>query len=910
MENKKQLVIVPPMSEPLQKLNEVLTTIATDENIEISLITDNKELTQFLGSAGQCLLAFSNAKLCATFLQENRFVLAKTHSKVILFTPKEIPAKTLAKFTKIGLTEAILETFPPKTLLYKVKLLLRSIKTTTVTQEDKDQVIKSMLDTKDTQNSKEELKVESKEEEASVNYMAEERAKFKKSTDESSIDYGENLKGKNATQEDAIETHWKSKRKTDDSNPDLIENDATKIEDDPSSIDMYYRGKRKTQNEELLPAEDIYAKKPSNIQAEEEVEEKKRPLNIELDLIPGKKEKNKYLEEEEEGYSLKTSKNLDLIDGVDEPIRPKFVEEENEEESKKKELDELEALFEAAKKRQAEASEDIGGHYKGKIAKVEEEEEPEITESKEYDNSDLSEKEKSVELDLIAGDDDSKKRQFEEEEQEEKKSKGFKEEINSNMTGEEGQVDKLNTRMISELGEDSSKKIRTKEIYNRDTSYDQDEETKDNERESKKEALTDEEKNDPFLKKKELEKAQEQTKEKNIDLDLLPGAKEDKDKIQNENENKEDRAKSTNLKLVEGDSADSKTKSEEEDDGIEFKKLDNTNLNLEKGSDKKSSGGKVDKIDTFYRSGESKKKEHNWDNLDEKRNVELALEKGAKREDLTAQKAQKKDNGEVTIDYRKLKEEFEAISRGDGETGVDGVSGNGLKRNANDDEDRSFKVVELDARGFDFSIEIINLLYQKDTKPLEFYKIISDELISRYKGFSVFYTFKNSDKKHIESFNTFTQSNHSDLTVELKDWWQNHKEESALFQDYYSKSMTTWICRELKKDNSENHWEDIELPTWAINELTNKKVELVFPYYDGVDRMGVAFLLFPNGLNPKQEKSIEVTLELARTLQLDTIQRKSAPNERREENAVSEAVPEKKKILSMFSGMFKGKKAG
>ena len=122
--------------------------------------------------------------------------------------------------------------------------------------------------------------------------------------------------------------------------------------------------------------------------------------------------------------------------------------------------------------------------------------------------------------------------------------------------------------------------------------------------------------------------------------------------------------------------------------------------------------------------------------------------------------------------------------------------------------------------------------------------------------------------------------------------------------------MNTWVCREIKNNGSENkHWEDNELPTWAINELTNKKVELVFPYYDGVDRMGMALVFFPYGLNPKLEKGIEVTLEMARTVLLDTIQRKSTKQEVIESNNENEA-PEKSKIVSLFSNFFGSKKAG
>jgi hypothetical protein len=242
MENKKQLIIVPPLSEPFQKLNEVLLGIADDENIEISTIDDPKELSQVFGSSGQCLVAFSNAKKCATFLQENKFIIAKNHSKVILFTPKEIPAKTLVKFVKLGLTESILETSAPKTLLYKVKLLLRSIKSTTQ-KEDKDHVVKSLLDAESTAEKADNSTDKIQNQETSVNYLADEKAKYKKNQDEVAINYDDNLKGKTSQAEEAIETHWKSKRKTTNGHNE-DEDGNQKVETDESSeIDMYLRGK-------------------------------------------------------------------------------------------------------------------------------------------------------------------------------------------------------------------------------------------------------------------------------------------------------------------------------------------------------------------------------------------------------------------------------------------------------------------------------------------------------------------------------------------------------------------------------------------------------------------------------------------------------------------------------------------
>ena len=288
MENKKQLVIVPPMSEPLQKLNVVLEGIAMGEDIEISVIDDPKELQQFMGSAGQCLVLFSNAKKCANFFQDNKSTLLKTHTKVILLTAKEIPPKTLAKFVKVGLTEAILENTPPKTLLYKVKLQLRSIKSSTQ-KEERDHVVKSLVDgdaigAKPDQNY--ELTDNLKKADLAI---SDEAPKLKKETTGGEIEQLENLSGKKTIQEEAIETHWKSKRQMQEGQENN-EADFNKVKNDESSdIDMYYR-KKKSKNqtdEQNDEEEDFYGKKAKTTDEIAEEIKKKKKQNIELELEQG-----------------------------------------------------------------------------------------------------------------------------------------------------------------------------------------------------------------------------------------------------------------------------------------------------------------------------------------------------------------------------------------------------------------------------------------------------------------------------------------------------------------------------------------------------------------------------------------------------------------------------------------------
>jgi len=384
------------------------------------------------------------------------------------------------------------------------------------------------------------------------------------------------------------------------------------------------------------------------------------------------------------------------------------------------------------------------------------------------------------------------------------------------------------------------------------------------------------------------------------------------DLIEEEEKESSKRQKETKLKLLDGEDNNEKDKLQNEDDS-EFgvKRLNQTDLDFDDSEKNKAHNGKVDKIDTFYRSGDRKKTEHNWDNLNDRSNsINLNIQKAIKSEEaLNANKF--KNAGEQTIDYRKLKEEFDAISRGQSGINEDGSSVDNQKQLTESDDEGSFKVIEVSTRGFDFGIKVMNLLYQKETKPKEIYHCVAEELASHYKAYSVFYTYKLSEKKHIEIFDSFTSLPSPLMNDELRDWWLNHKKNDVIFSEYFSKSMSTWICREISEKNSSNgFWEDVELPSWAQNELTNKKVELVFPYFDGVDRMGAALLFFPNGLNPKDDKGIEVSLEMARSVLLDSIQRKSNQNINDEKKSAEEIEPkEKGGLKNIFSNLFGRNKA-
>lgn len=909
MDNKKQLIIIPPMSEALKKLNEVLEGIAGDENIEISIIDDLKELSQFVASSGQCLILASNAKKCATFLQENRFTIAKLHCKTILFTPKEIPQKTMVKLAKIGLTESILESSPPKTFLYKVKLLLRSIKTTKP-QEEAENLVKS-LDV--AARAQEEVSEKDAKEKVALeeNVIELERGTKKKNElqDDDAFDYSNPLKGKIKPQEESIDTHWKSNRKKDAGIEEQFDDEQSKIEADSSSIDMYYRGKQKRADAPIEEELDLPTKASSPLSEEEE-----------------KKKRSSYQDVIEEG-SMK-QKRLDInAEEEEQKEKVELVDLQLESGKKKKNTNDVSSeetipLFNRDKRKNIEPEakekerpeqtvEDLGGHYKGKITKQEELPSDDFVDEKEhsYDNSDLDdEKEPRIDLELAPADKKSKKKDNEAGNLDGDPHEGEVDKIDNNMIGDASTVDKIRTRMEGRSQEEAKKPEEDNgplDLLPKNKS--------DKEKEERNSDAPTSLSPEEVAKKREASAALEEDEE----LELS----EKREKISAERESKErssspllpekelrERAASLREDIEANEYNRTETTDQKEEKTRE--KKENTKLDLEKSKDKNANSAQVEKIDTFYRGGEAKKKDQSWDNLvDQKTSLELLPGKG-KRTDGPGQGKDHQELGEMTIDYRKLKEEFDMIAMGENASDRGAIRTSSYGTLKNDEDDGSFKVVEIDPKSLDFSISIINSIYQKDTKPKQIFEMLAKELLANYHAYSVFYTYKLSDKKFSESYNTFMDISGDKMPNEKKEWWLEKKKDTSLFEHFQELSMTTWRCPEIVQNGTV--WEDVELPTWAEMELKTKHVELAFPYFDGIDRMGLAVVFFPEGVDSKKVNAVLTVLEMARTLLLDTIQRYQVQPlkvvEEREEEAPK--AEEKKNVLSFFSGLFGKKKAG
>jgi hypothetical protein len=945
MANAKSLIIIKPMSAQLQKLYEVLTTVATEENIEIFATDNLGELAQLYAMGGQHLTLVADPKLCAIFLQQNRTLSHAKHNKTLLLTPKPLPPKIMDKFIKLGLTENLLDTAPPKTLLYKVKLLLKSIKSNEKLEdkvEKQEQVIKSMVDLSEPvtngiaeiQHANDQATTEDKQS------LAEELKKKKIELDlEPGLDYLKEVKKKKVYQEDSIQTNWISKKSTSETNLDFDEtnpDEKKKKETNNNELDGYFRSKEiKKIDLDLVESAPVEAKK-KNILLDESDEDtsktrvKKPQTEIELtDSSDRTSKKSTYIEEVEDDYSKVKSLKGTQIDFEEENKASKntgvqFAEDEASPPKRKKEQIEIE--LEAStkeKKHNSNEDEESSGNMIGKIkstktTEIELEEGVKGKEEKLYEKSEEAAKLKKHALELAI-----------EEAKRERKEKTNANEIDQDPNFKQRQVNKTEI----DFENDSSLKKKTLDLDAADAQDGKlrkkgttlDLENSDNYGENKKKYEKDDQDDLNSRGKKDIKDLldagaeEEKSRNKNAQEEDTSGEfnrkkiasiqgefdESDRDREKAEADKtaaeKDKRKSLKELELAQSDARDEKAKAiyQEREENLKAKAKSSIELEIEAG--KKHRDGTVEQIDSYMRSNGSKLTDQDWSQKKKSQESSFKLTSTSQSE-VEIQRAARRDAGEITIDYRMLRDEFNELAK----SGYKAPKSEEDEKNQselNEDEDSSFKVIELKANGFDYAINIINQYNAKEIKAPAIYKNIAQKLLTEEKAYCVFYTYLNISKEHKESFSSFKEFQPAPV-----EYWEEFKKEQTHLDYLFEKTMSAWLCREIKDKDS--FWVDTELPSWAPQELTNKVVEYIYPYYDGLDRMGMAYLYFPEGINPHNEKKIIVLLELLRGVFLETIQRNGSASAEGDDTGSTIENDKPGKVLGFIGSLFGKKKTG
>lgn len=875
-ENRKQLIVVPPMSEALQKLNEVLVEIADTEKIDIKEIEEAKSLNRMM-SSGQSLVIFSNSKSCVLFLQENKFLIAKFKTKVILLVSKEIPGKLLAKFLKSGLTEAIFEGSPPKTLLHKVKMHLRSIKSESFQDDDGDQVVTSMLNPNKISNAINDIS--SAEKKLAIfqdDSLGKNNFKGGGAGNEKKGDWGTNHNLK----EDAIGTNWNSRRQTNSSRFG-DDNNATNFTNKKGK-NIYYRKKKKEDTSLKSISEYINKKnKTDGIRASNLA---LRKIKNETLLNLNDKDKNNA-EQEQEHDGLDSIVRLIESMGYGLAIKPKkkeFNTNEDNNGNTETNQDEADILSEDINKKLNIRLDENEMNLNEDLDKVrlnpEDENKDEDIDGKDQDAGYRIEKKSKTLHDMVGGesllpednqrnqdDDEIKSNIVNKKSLNETEPAGEALDALTSLTMETMETDPKIKKMFDE-DEDSKKKKSSEENT---ANYDK----------TRRSYVVVDDNDDSSKNKKNEGDGDVYGRELKEDVLIDMSGNGQEGKSHNNVTDREDDGLNT-LNLDDQESVDSNNSREQKneeinDTDISLSKENQDSLNQDVSEKENSNRSKINNLDAPIKNDDPKKSGYSWDNLvDKDKSTSFDVRRNYQPQVDMGFSYLKKKISEQTIDYHRIKKEFDKTTPIDEPDVIISPREDIKEKTPVSEEENPKEVIELDARGIEFCVEIVKLIYNKETTDIDYFIAISKELSSQYNAYTVFYTYETLSSKHLEAFNTFTFFNNSRVSEDLQGMWERVKSNSY-FDDYFTKTMPTWQCRDIQnKIKDEGFWEDVELPRWASNELANKKIELVFPYFDGVDLMGTAIVFFPEGVNASREKSIVITLETARTVFLNTIQRK------------------------------------
>jgi hypothetical protein len=944
MANAKSLIIIKPMSAQLQKLYEVLTNVAAEENIEIFATDNLGELAQLYAMGGQHLTLVSDPKTCAIFLQQNRTYSHAKQSKTLLLTPKPLPPKIMDKFVKLGLTENLLDTAPPKTLLYKVKLLLKSIKSNDKLEdkvEKQEQVVKSMMDL-NTPITNDIAEIHHADDNITTDETPSLTDDLKRKKIElelePGLDYLKEAKKKKVYQEESIQTNWTSKKSSTDLNMGFDETnpeEKKKKETNEDEIDGYFRSKETKKIDLDLVEAPLLEPKKKNTQFDETEEDasktkiKKPQTEIELTDTPGKAtKKSNYTEIDEDDFSRVKSLKETQIELEEENKASKksgvqFAEDEASPNKHKKEQIEIELEASTKEKRnKSQEDENSSGNMTGKIksinaTNIELEEGLKEKEKNIYEKTEEAEKLRKKSLELAI-----------EEAKREKKEKADSNEMDQNPNFKQRQVNETEI----DFENDSSLKKKTLDLDAEDVQNGKlrkkgttlDLENSENSGEDKKKYEKDDQddlKNRGKKDKKDLLDAgvEEKTRNTNDNLEDTSGEfnrkkvasiqgefdESDSDREKAEAEKaaaeKNKRKSLKELELAQSDARDEKAKAiyQEREENLKAKAKSSIELEIEAG--KKHRDGTVEQIDSYMRSNGSKSTDQDWSQKKRSQESSFNLTSTSQAE-VEIQRAARRDAGEITIDYRMLRDEFNELAKS-GYKAPKSEEDEKNKSELNEDEDSTFKVVELKANGFDYAINIINQYHAKEIKAPLIYKNIAQKLLTEEKAYCVFYTYLNISKEHKESFSSFKEFQPAPVG-----YWEEFKKEQTNLDYLFEKTMSAWLCREIKDKDS--FWVDTELPSWAPQELTNKVVEYIYPYYDGLDRMGMAYLYFPEGINPHSEKKIIIFLELLRGIFLETIQRNGSSVSEGDDTESTIENEKPGKVLGFIGSLFGKKKTG
>lgn len=890
----KPLILLNPLSPTLEKLKEVIEEISESEGIEVFEVDSIEECSQLIPTIGQALILVASPKKCAMMLQANRKAIKKLQTKTILLSPKNIPRKTLDKFMKVGLTECVVEPVNPKTLLYKVKLQLRSI----VSKAEQEE-INNRTNENSHMKEEEDQKAQVRMEKGVIEEDAPEVEKKEKKTYEEQVLENPLKREKKAYKEEAIDGYYKGKKKTEDSPAFEEEPEKKKKKYVEEEIEGHLKGKVKDKEIEM-EGNIVSKRKPQEVEIQQEFEPLEKP-KIEIEL--------------EEDLARMINRE---------------AEAEVQAEDKKKTMVDLQVDEDKASREKSDQKpEDLGGHYKGKIQKaINIEEDDDYLDEKEEEFSEEAIREKAKKAALAIEDDEEEKDYVNEQIEEDfSPLKGKSNSIQIEDDHEKDFVDKKEEAFVEEEAEKEKVKLEVALDREKDP-LKKEEEVINQEERKKRDAKADQ--IDGYLrggaaKKTEIEVDDEdlyhdaakeaeilEKKEKKASIEIED---DEKDPLLGEKEYEDDfgsdKKKQEKLLLEEDDDLSGKRNAKNKKEDEEGYRKSNYKEDEKGGFTKGKGNGKLDevkdnnnranaradRIKTHYSSKESLKHgEQEWDakwEKSEKEEMEFESQKREEKELII----NKEDLGEQTIDYGQLKKEFEGIS-------IDGVRNKKKEYGTFDNvaeiktyrkkvmsvegtseemefeevdeqlvEQESHQVFEPNSLGMEIAIQVQNYYYEKEVNPLKLCQFINKKVNETFSGTTVFYSFANDALKG-PFFNGYvankigvepespSPSELDELTrLERREIEKEYQEESKRYKADLEQATEEWNNKYGQQLVS---WKEYKTPSWKDHTFQQEENEFIFPFYEGATLMGLCVFIPGSEFKPLSAESIEAVFEVAR----------------------------------------------
>ena len=858
MLEKNNLIFLPPYSEALIELKDELEKIADLEGFELMEMADILEANQIIPTIGPSLTILSTAKTCAQLLKTNSKYLKDLKSKVILITPQMIPDNTVNKLVQIGLTEYIQEPIQIKSLLYKTKLILNNLPKIEVEDEGSeldDQVIHSdledeNLDTHEKQRmekgilAEEELGELHKNETTDNNLnvintqMKSNVAKshmnlkldFEKEKEENLEDQSKSSNEKKGefTRKDVnnIEINFESDEKNKEKSPREKDSNSRTISEKDLSIKLDKDLKKSLKDEinlqletELEQEETEKHKKNENIARKnkgdlkidfDDEPKKKKNNEIDLKLSDNQEENRKKEEKKSENDNQRISSGDDLKMNFEKSLEEDLLKKKtrDDENTKVKKLKDnliLENGENPINNKESRNSNKPG--YK--ITKKE---------TKASEGKDEIRK-KKLQLDIISEEDKENKKQSKEKELTLKRIKDLK------LKAEEIKKEKKKSTLSLREEENNKKTIKEKK------------ETDTNVRDNSKETSLKKEENKSKKKKKN---DKDLNKEETSDLEL--SLTEELSKLENKNKknDKETKDRKRDITLeIEKDKDTSESIPEEE---LERKKKESQNIDLRIH---KSKHGFTEEITLDLMKGEGK-----VDHIDNKF-------KSKKHTDIRIDFGEKKDLGEQTIDYRKLKKEFVELAQ---QLALQPDFDPKASENKNESLYKKDHVYTPQSKGIEFAIQIQQAYLEENNNDVEIFYLLSNIFKNEFHAKFAILIIDNETNEFIDHHQTF-----QDEEVDLKE---------IPIEQRWSSILPAHI----------DSWKEVTLPCWEDDTFKNDHNKFIFPFFENSVHLGFSIVAFEDIIDKDLSGTIEVLMESLRGVVLEIVHNGSSSPKSNEVN--------------------------